>query len=431
LLDACDRLGMLVMDETRMMSSDPEGLSQLERLVRRDRNHPSVVIWSLGNEEREQGTDRGARIATTMKRLARKLDPTRPVTIAMNGSWGKGVSNVVDVQGFNYAGSGGNGGRDTGKNIDDFHQKFPKLPSVGSETASVQCTRGIYVKDKDKGYVSAYDLTFPGYTMSSEGWWKVFDQRPFVAGGFAWTGFDYRGEPSPYGWPCVSSHFGIMDLCGFPKDIYYYYQSWWGNKPVLHLFPHWNWSGKEGQEIDVWVFSNLDSIELFLNGTSLGSKTIEHNSHAEWKVKYAPGAMEARGSKNGQVVLTAKRETTGAPAKLALRADRQKIAANGEDVSVVTVEVVDSQGRLMPVASNEINFKINGPGRLIGLGNGDPSCHEPDKGDKRSAFNGLCAAIVQTFKQPGEIRVEASADGLESATLTVQSESAKMRPAVS
>jgi beta-galactosidase len=431
LLDACDHLGMLVMDETRMMSSDPEGLGQLERLVRRDRNHPSVVIWSLGNEEREQGTDRGARIATTMKRLVRKLDPTRLVTIAMNGSWGKGVSNVVDVQGFNYAGAGGNGGRDTGKNIDDFHQKFPKLPTVGSETASVTSTRGIYVKDKEKGYVSAYDVNFPGYTMSSEGWWRVFDERPFVAGGFAWTGFDYRGEPSPYGWPCVSSHFGIMDICGFPKDVYYYYQSWWGAKPVLHLFPHWNWNGKEGEEIDVWCFTNLDSVELFLNGTSLGAKTVEHNSHAEWKVKYAPGMLEARGLKTRQVVLTAKRETTGAPAKLVLRPDRQKIAGNGEDVSVIAVEVVDAQGRLVPIASNEVTFKVDGPARLIGVGNGDPSCHESDKGNKRSAFNGLCMGIVQALKQPGEIRVEASGDGLETASVTIQAEAATLRPTVS
>ena len=221
-----------------------------------------------------------------------------------------------------------------------------------------------------------------------------------------------------------------MDLCGFPKDIYYYYQSWWGNKPVLHLFPHWNWAGKEGQEIDVWCFSNLDTVELFLNGTSLGSQKVEHNSHVEWKVKYAPGTLEARGSQNGQVTLTAKRETTSAPAKLMLRPDRQKIAGNGEDVSVITVEVVDAQNRLMPIASNEVTFKIDGPGRLIGVGNGDPSSHEPDKADKRSAFNGLCVAIVQALKQPGEIRVMASSEGLESASATIQSEAAQLRPAV-
>ena len=435
LLDACDRLGMLVMDETRMMSSTPEGLSQLERLIRRDRNHPSVVIWSLGNEEREQGTERGARIVATMKRLTSELDPTRPVTVAMNGSWGKGVSNVVDVQGFNYANAGGRGGPLAGKNIDDFHAKFPRMPSVGSETASSYFTRGIYVNDKEKGYVSAYDVNFPGYADGTEGWWKTYAARPFVAGGFAWTGFDYRGEPSPYGWPCISSHFGALDTCGFPKDIFYYYQSWWGAKPVLHLFPHWNWSGKEGQEIDVWCYSNLDSVELFLNGASLGAKLVERNSHVEWKVKYAPGVVEVRGTKNGKVTLTDRRETTSATAKLALRPDRQKIAADGEDVSAITVEVLDAQGRLVPVASNEVTFKVVGPGRLIGLGNGDPSCHEPDKPaspieGKRSAFNGLCMAFVQTLKQPGEIRVEAAAAGLESAVVILQCEPAKLRPAV-
>jgi beta-galactosidase len=435
LLDACDRLGMLVMDETRMMSSSPEGLSELERLIRRDRNHPSVVLWSLGNEEREQGTERGARIVATMKRLARRLDPTRPVTVAMNGAWGKGVSGVVDVQGFNYAGRGGGGGPDTGKNMDDFHAKFPRQPTVGSETASVYSTRGVYANDKERGYVSAYDVNYPGYTLSSEGWWKVFDERPFLSGGFAWTGFDYRGEPSPYGWPCVSSHFGIMDTCGFPKDIFYYYQAWWGAKPVLHLFPHWDWGGREGQEIDVWCYTNLDSVELFLNGAGLGSKRVERDSHAEWKVKYAPGVLEARGSKGGRVVLTSRRETTGAPAGLRLRADRREIAADGEDVSVVASEVLDARGRLVPAAACEVSFKISGPGRLIGVGNGDPSCHEPDKPAspseaRRSAFNGLCAAFVQALKRPGDILVEASAAGLEGASVVIRSGAAKARPAV-
>ncbi|PYX93939.1 MAG: beta-galactosidase, partial [Acidobacteria bacterium] len=433
LLEACDRLGMLVMDETRMMSSNPEGLSQLERLVRRDRNHPSVVIWSLGNEEREQSTERGAKLLTSMKRLVRRLDPSRPVTVAMNGGWGKGFSGVVDVQGFNYAGGGGGGGTNTGKHIDDFHQQFPKLPTIGTETASDYSTRGIYANDKGKGYVSAYDVNFPGYTLSSEGWWKVYAERPFLAGGFAWTGFDYRGEPSPYAWPCISSHFGILDTCGFPKDNYFYYQAWWSEKPVLHLFPHWNWSGteKEGQEIEVWCHTNLETVELFLNGNGLGSKKVERNGHLEWKVKYAPGVLEARGSKNGQVVLTDKRETTGAPAKLVLRPDRSKIAADGEDLSMVAVEVVDAQGRVVPTASNLVTFNISGNGRLIGVGNGDPSCHEPDKADKRSAFNGLCMVFVQALKQPGEIRIEAASADLAGASVVIQAEEAKLRPAVS
>jgi beta-galactosidase len=420
LLDACDRLGMLVMCETRMMSSNPEGLSQLERMIRKYRNHPSIFIWSLGNEEREQGTPRGARIVASMKRLANKLDPSRMVTIAMNGGWGQGASAVLDVQGCNYS---------DGK-IDDFHQKFPKQPMIGTETASTVCTRGIYENDKERGYVSAYDLNFPPWAATAETWWKDYHSRPFLAGGFAWTGFDYRGEPTPYNWPCISSHFGIMDTCGFPKDNYFYYQAWWGAKPVLHLFPHWNWAGKEGQEISVWCHSNLDSVELFLNGASLGAKNVGKNSHVEWKVKYAPGAIEARGSKGGRVVLTQKRETTGAPAALRLRTDRVKIAADGEDVSIVNVEVVDAKGRVMPIASNEVSFRVTGPARIIGVGNGDPSCHEPDKAEKRSAFNGLCMAIVQALKEPGEIRVEVSAAGLEGASAAVQAEKTTPRNSV-
>ena len=199
---------------------------------------------------------------------------------------------------------------------------------------------------------------------------------------------------------------------------------------MLHLFPHWNWPGKEGQEIDVWCHSNLDSVELFLNGASLGSQKVERNTHLAWKVKYAPGAIEARGTKDGKIVLTEKRETTGAPARLVLRPDRQKISADGEDLSVLVVEVHDAQGRIMPVASNEVTFEITGAGKLIGVGNGDPSCHESDKGNKRSAFNGLCMAFVQANKQAGEIRVVASASGLESASTVIQAETAQLRPAV-
>ena len=435
LLEACDRLGMIVMGETRMFASTREGLSQLERMIRRDRNHPSIVIWSLGNEEPEQGSARGARVAASMKRLARKLDPTRGVTIAMNGGWGKGVSAIVDVQGFNYAGDLGGGGADTGKNIDDFHRMFPQQPTVGSETGSEYSTRGIYVTDKQKGYVSAYDVNYPNYTISSEGWWKVYDERPFLSGGFFWTGFDYRGEPSPYSWPCVSSHFGAMDTCGFPKDNYFYYQAWWSAQPVLHLFPHWNWEGSEGKEIEVWCHTNLESVELFLNRASLGKQRVERNSHLQWKVKYAPGILEARGSKAGKIVLTDRRETTGAPAKIVLLPDRKTISADGEDVAVTVAQVVDRQGRVVPVAANQISFKIAGPARVIGVGNGDPSCHEPDKpasptAGNRSAFNGLCMALVQAPKQPGKIRVDAFSPGLETASVVIQAEPARVRPAV-
>ncbi len=320
LLDACDHLGMLVMDETRTMSATPDALSDLETLVRRDRNHPSVIWWSIGNEEPEQGTERGARIATTMKALDSPARSDAPTTEAMNGAWGRGVSGVVDVQGFNYGNAA---------SIDDFHAKFPKQPSMGSETASTLCTRGIYADDAVKGYVNAYDRRPPAWGATAEGWWSTYDARAFLAGGFVWTGFDYRGEPTPYMWPCISSHFGIMDTCGFPKDNFYYYQAWWGDQPVLHLFPHWNWSGKEGQEIEVWVHSNLDRVELWVNGQLLGAQDVTKNRHLAWKVPFAAGTLEARGYKGGALALTSKRETTGSPRAFSWSPTARASAATG------------------------------------------------------------------------------------------------------
>lgn len=421
LVDACDQLGMMMMCETRMMDSTPEGLSQLERMVRCHRNHPSIVIWSVGNEEPEQGNERGARIEATMKRVVKANDDSRLITQAMNNGWGgNGATKVQDVQGFNY-----NEGR-----IDQFHKDFPALPMVGTETASTVSTRGIYANDKEKGYVRAYDLEHPPWAALAEFWWKFYDERPFLAGGFAWTGFDYRGEPTPYGWPCINSHFGIMDMCGFPKDNFFYYQAWWGSKPLLHLFPHWNWAGKEGQEIEVWVHSNLERVELFLNGQNQGGQDVKRNTHLMWKVKYTPGVLEARGFKGGQQMLTEKRETTGAAAKMVLRADRQRLLANGEDVSVITAEILDAQGRQVPIADNELTFRVTGGGRLLGLGNGDPSCHELDTATSRRAFNGLCMAIVQAGKSADEIRVEASSAGLEQAMIALTAAAATLRPAV-
>ncbi len=434
LLDACDRLGMLVLDETRMMSSNDEGLLELERLVKRDRNHPSVFAWSIGNEEPEQSTDRGAREVTTMKRLVNQLDPTRLVTEAMNNGWGRGLSSVVDVQGFNYhTGEGAT----AGKEMDDYHAQHPKQPTMGTETASTVSTRGIYANDKDKGYVSAYDRNFPPWASTAENWWSTYAARPYVAGGFVWTGFDYRGEPTPYAWPCISSHFGVIDMCGFAKDIFYYYQAWWTDKPVLHLFPHWNWAGKEGQEIEVWCFTNLDSVELFVNGISAGVQTVAKNSHVAWKVPYAPGAIEARGVKGGKQVLVDRRKTTGAAAKIVLVPDRARINADGEDVSCVTVQIVDAQGEIVPTADSEVTFTISGTGRLIGVGNGDPSSHEADRVNpgtdaawKRHAFNGLAIAIVQAGKQPGEIHIEASSPSLSGATAVIVAQPATPRPSL-
>lgn len=421
LLDACDRLGMVVLDENRMFSSTPEALSQLNRMIRRDRNHPSIVFWSTGNEEPEQGSGRGARICATMKRLVRHLDPTRPVTQAMDHGWGKGISAVLDIQGFNYHHA---------PEIDEFHKKFPAMPCLGTEVASTVSTRGIYFNDPWNGYVSAYDVNYPSWATTAEEWWQLYDRRPWLSGGFIWTGFDYRGEPTPYSWPCISSHFGVIDTCGFFKDLAYYYKAWWGDKPVLHLFPHWTWGDSEGKPIGVWCFTNLEKVELFVNGKSLGAQAVRKNSHAAWTVNYMPGAIEARGYKGGRLVLTAKRETTGKPAKIVLKPDRAKINADGEDVSVVAVSVVDAHDRLVPVADNLISFKVSGSGKLIGVGNGDPSSHEADKATERHAFNGLCVGIIQSKKTAGAINVQAISPGLAAATIVVQCEQATPRPAV-
>jgi beta-galactosidase len=413
LLDACDALGMLVLDETRTMSSSVDALDDFEKMLRRDRNHPCVFAWSIGNEEPEQSNDRGARIATTMKRMARLIDPSRLVTEADNdsGRWGMGVSTVVDIQGFNY----GNAQR-----MDDFHTHHPLQPTIGTEVASTVSTRGIYADDRVRGYLAAYDVTAPSWGARAEAWWPVYRARPWVAGGFVWTGFDYRGEPTPYAWPCISSHFGIMDTCGFAKDNFYYYQAWWGDAPVLHLFPHWNWPGKEGQEIEVWVHSNLDRVELLLNGTSLGAQTVLRDTHLAWKVPYAAGRLEARGFRGGTVVLTEARETTGEPAGIALVPDRKALVADGEDVAVIEVRVIDSAGRTVPVAGDPITFSVEG-GRLLGVGNGDPSSHESDQGPTREAFNGLCCALVQSAATPGDIRVTATAPGLKPGVVTLPS----------
>lgn len=369
LLDACDRLGMLVLDENRLMGSSPEQIQQLERMILRDRNHPCVIAWSLGNEEWAiEGNTKGARIASTMQTIVQRLDSTRRVTAASSGGWGYGISSVIDVMGFNYIFNG---------NTDEYRAKFPNRPSMATEETTGSGTRGVYEDDIGNGHMTAMDRKPNG--ASIEKGLKYYHARPFVAGLFYWTSFDYRGEPNPFGWPQVSSQYGIMDVCGFPKDCYYYLKSWWTDEPVLHLLPHWNWKGKEGQPVNVWAYSNCDETELFLNGKSLGRKPVQNLSHIEWDVPYEAGTLLARGSIKGKEVVTEKIETTGGPAVLRLVPDRTSIKANGEDLSVVTIQVEDKEGRVVPTADNEMFFSLRGPGKILGAGNGDPSSHEPDQ----------------------------------------------------
>jgi len=421
-VEGCDKLGLLMMCETRQMSSSPEGLAQLEAMVKRYRNSPSIIMWSIGNEEWQLQSgmaEQGAKIGATMVERCHELDPTRVVSAAVNGDNKQGVSDAFDIIGFNY-----NLGAP-----DEYHKKNPKRPLFGSETASAVGTRGVYATDRQRNTVSAYD------NGTAQEWWQFYGTREWEAGGFAWTGFDYRGEPSPYGWPSINSQFGIVDMCGFPKDSFYYYRSCWVNEPVLHLFPHWNFEGREGDEIPVWVYSNQDEVELFVNGKSAGSQKVPHLGHVEWKVRYEPGTIEARGSKDGKVVLTEKRETTGPAASIRLTADRTEIFADGEDVAVLKVEVLDKEGRPVPTAGNLISFKVSGQGTLIGVGNGDPNCQESDKEPKRSLFNGLAQVIVQSWKDAGEIRIEAVKEGwdgpeLMAAKLAITTKGVESRPAV-
>jgi len=425
-VEACDRLGMMMMCETRLMSSNPEGMAQLETMVKRYRNSPSIILWSMGNEEwTMMPQPQGVRVIDDMIARTHELDPTRLCTAAVNGSFQAHFAEQLDVMGFNY-------------NLDApdaWHKAHPKKPCVGSETASTVATRGIYSTDKLRNWVSAYDLNYPPWAETAEQWWKFYAAREWLAGGFAWTGFDYRGEPTPYGWPSINSQFGIVDMCGFPKDDFYYYKAWWGAEPVLHLFPHWNWDQREGEPISVWVHSNLDSVEVFLNGRSQGSQKVQPLTHLEWKVKYEPGVLEARGTKDGKIVLVEKRQTTGAPVSIRVTPDRTEINADGEYVALLRVEVLDKDGRAIPTADNMISFKVSGEGELIGVGNGDPNCLESDKAPKRSLFNGLAQVIVQSSRIPGTITIEAYTEDwpppkLPKVTVTITTKKVDLRPSV-
>jgi beta-galactosidase len=425
-VEACDRMGMMMMCETRLMSSNPEGMAQLEVMIKRFRNSPSIILWSMGNEEWiMMFQPQGVRVIDDMIARSHELDPTRLCTAAVNDAFGTHFPERLDVMGFNY----------NLKVIDDWRRKHPKLPCVGTETASTVSTRGIYSTDKLRNWVSAYDLNHTDWSELAEEWWKFYAAREWLAGGFAWTGFDYRGEPTPYGWPSINSQFGIVDTCGFPKDNFYYYKAWWGREPVLHLLPHWNWDQREGEPISAWVHSNLDSVELFLNGKSLGSQKVEPLTHLEWKVKYEPGVLEARGMKDGKVALTEKSETTGDPVAIRLTADRTEIKADGDDLAILKVEVLDREKRAIPTAANKISFRVTGEGRFLGVGNGDPNGQESDKEPERSLFNGLAQVIVQSTRTPGTITVEAYCKPyprpvLPTVQVTITTKKVDLRPSV-
>ena len=383
LLKACDELGMLVIDETRLMGINDYHLTDLKRMIERDRNHPSIFCWSVGNEEWNiEGNIVGERVTNVMQGFAKSIDSTRPVTVGISSGFKSGISSVVEIMGYNYLGNG---------DIDAHRNEFKNQPGMGTEEGSTFATRGVYFTDDAKHYQSAYDKKPRSTFYSIEEGWKFYAERPYLAGVFFWTGFDYRGEPTPYGWPSVTSYFGMMDVCGFPKDNVFYLKSWWGNEPVLHILPHWNWSGMQGKEVDVWAYSNCDEVELFLNKKSLGKKKMEQNGHLEWKVKYEAGTLEAIGFKNGKKVLTEIHKTTGNPEKIKLSVDKENLP--NSNVVVVTAELTDEKGLHVPTANDELTFSIQG-GKILGVGNGNPTSLESDK-----FINDLSLVAINNFKE--------------------------------
>jgi beta-galactosidase len=428
MLDACDRLGMLVLDENRLMGINQEHFDLMERFMVRDRNHPSVVLWSVGNEEWAiESNEKGARITKTMQEFAQKIDSSRAFTVAISGGWENGSGKTAQVMGYNYIVQG---------NIDEHHKNFPWQSGIGTEESNTIGTRGVYVDDKTNGRMAASNRM--PENVGTESGWKFYAARPFLSGLFFWTGFDYRGEPNPLAWPAVNSQFGIVDLCGFPKDIFYYLKSWWGKQPVMHIMPHWNWKGSEGKNIKVTIYSNAEEVELVLNKKSLGKKTMEKNGHLEWEVAYQPGTLVAKGFANGKPTVSEQVETTGAPAKVALSADRTQLNADGEDVAVITVQLNDLKNRWVPTVNKEIVFALSGPGKIIGVGNGDPASHAPEQFVstasnpapqwKRDTFSGLAQIIVKTTRQAGEITLTASSEGLATATLKLITTTLVLRP---
>lgn len=415
LLDICDEEGMLFLDENRLLSSTEDGLKELQTLILRDRNHPCVFMWCLENEETIEGSVIGARILRSMANTAHKLDPTRQVTAGMNRNWHEGgYSDALDVIGYNY-------GHRNGQYVKD-KKAHPDCPVMVTESTSFVATRGEYADDFTKGYVSNMGKGVGWGNLPGKEW-DEYEKYPFIGGCFAWTGFDYRGEPTPiYRWPSVTSHFGIMDMCGFPKDGYYAYKAAWSGEDVVHIFPHWNWADNIGKKMKVMGYTNCDEVELIVNGKSMGRKTPQPYERMEWEVTYKPGKIEARGYRNGKLSTRDVHETTGNTTAISMMSDCSRIKADGTDLAVINIALKDKKGRVVPTADNLIQFTVEGPGRIIGTGNGNPSSIEPDKAYSRKAFNGYCQVIVQSTGEPGDITVGAVSSELKKSFVTIRAE---------
>jgi beta-galactosidase len=421
LLDIADRLGFLVMDEAFDCWYNGKNTydygrffrqwanTDISDMVARDRNHPGIIIWSIGNEVGE--TSDSATVTQLMNAVKTK-DTTRPIGQAL-AAWAAADTPAVgleDVVGINYAPD----------RYDSIHTAHPAWKMFASESSSALRSRGIY--NNNNNQCSSYDDNAAGWGATAEASWTNVTTRAWIAGEFIWTGVDYIGEPTPYTWPSKSSYFGAIDTADFPKDVFYFYQSKWNasGPAMVHIVPmNWtNWTA--GQAVKVMVYTNGDSAELFLNGKSQGSKTMNATTgHLQWSVPFAAGTLEAKASKGGAVVASDKLQTAGATASLALAADRNTIAADGADLSYVEVDVVDAQGVIVPQASDTINFTIDGPGTLVGVDNGNSVSHESYKGNSRAAFSGKALAIVRSTRTPGTITLTATSGTLKAGSVTI------------
>ncbi len=472
LIDMCDSMGFIVMDEAFDMWHkkktkydyslyfDEWFERDLTDFIRRDRNHPSILVWSTGNEVLEQWSSSGGEdlsieqanlilnfghdasqlsnsdekstntmLAEHLADIVRKLDPSRPVTAGCNepnpnNHLFKG--NAVDIIGYNYH----------NQNVADVPRNFPGKPFLFTESNSSLHTRGFYVMPSDSiikapkewwmpytdpsFMCSAYDNCRASWGNHHEETWDLIKHNDFVCGQFIWTGWDYIGEPTPYGFPARSSYFGIVDLAGFPKDMYYFYQSEWTDKDVLHLFPHWNWM--EGQTVDLWCYYNhADEVELFVNGQSKGvrKKENDHQYHVMWRVPFEKGEVKVVARKDGKDVRQQVVKTAGAPHHIRLSADKTALDADGKSLAFVTVEVLDRDGNICPLAENQIHFALKGDAKIAGVDNGSQTSMERFKANHRKAFFGKCLVVVQAGNRPGNVTLKAQAPDLESAEINL------------
>ncbi len=461
-LDLCDELGILVMDEAFdvwKMAKVENGYNKyfdawaerdIKDMVRRDRNHPCVFMWSIGNEILEQRDEvEGPRLAKVLGDWVKEVDATRPTTCGFNnwpGPYQSGMAAQVDIAGMNYK------PLSYGAEVDAF---LPAHPVVGSETSSCTSSRGVYhlpiekYKTHPSKQVSSYDIVGPPWAYPPDIEFDALERHPEILGEYIWTGFDYLGEPTPYGgrdnstngywnadWPARSSYFGAVDLCGFPKDRFYLYQSQWTKTPMVHLLPHWNWEGSGHETIPVFAYTNCEEAELFLNGLSLGRRVkgrdltripVEFLRYEKdhfmskyrlsWEVPYVPGILKVVGYIGGKPVAGKEIRTAGAPAQIRLVPDRSRIKADGRDLSYVAVRIEDAEGNLCPLADNTVRFKVDGAGSIAAVGNGNAATTAPFIADRRDAFNGLCMLIVEAARKGGSIVVEAMSEGLEPGTV--------------